>query len=126
MKRSKFLHNLAAQVATGKSIRQAAQTCGCSVDRAYELSRTIDFRQLVGQLRTEALAQTVGRLSAIATESVDVLSELLKPEQQPSTRLAAAKAVLSSLAPVSEVAELRQRMDELEQQHRQPLKVVNQ
>jgi hypothetical protein len=37
--------------------------------------------------------------------------------QKPSDRIAAARAILSTVAPISELAELRDRVDQLESHH---------
>jgi len=112
-KQSKFAELLAVQVAGGSSIKDGAKTIGCSESAAYHLSIDPSFRDTVARLRSEAIAQAVGRLSLAASLAVDALVKLLSSDE-PKDRLNAAKAILASLAPLSEFGELRQRITDLE------------
>ena len=114
---SKFLELIAVAVAGGSTIRHAAAQAGCSESHAYHLSRTPDFRRRVAERRTEATTAAVGKLASAATQAVTTLVELLDPANEPKDRLAAAKAILASLPALSEHGELRERLDELEQQN---------
>jgi hypothetical protein len=87
---------------------------GCNVQTAYNTSAQPAFKQRVAELRSEITFQAVGRLSSASSQAVGVLVELLGDEHEPKDRLAAAKAVLSMLGPVSELSELRSRIDALE------------
>lgn len=113
----KFLELLAARVACGETIAAAAEEIGCSRSHAYTLSSSIEFRRRVGEVRSEALAAAVGRLSDGAAKAVDALIELLDRSSDPAHRIAAAKAILAAVGPVSELAELRARLDTLERHH---------
>lgn len=111
---SKYLDNLAAQVAAGVSVKAAASVVNCSVSHAYTLSGKPEFKAKVAELRSEITSQAVGKLSQAASQAVDVLVELMGPDNEPKDRLAAAKAVLATLGPISELSELRERLDALE------------
>lgn len=113
-KESNYLELLAVQVASGNTVKEAAAIVGCAEQTAYNFSCTEDFRKLVAKYRTEAITQAVNQLSNGASQAVSTLVELLKPSQEPSTRLNAAKAILANVGPVSELAELRARLDALE------------
>lgn len=65
-------------------------------------------------IRSEVVAQAVGKLSQATTLAVSTLIELLGPASEPPIRLNAAKSILASLAPLSEFGELRSRLDALE------------
>ncbi len=114
MKKSRYLEVLAPLVASGSSVRDACQTAGCSEATGYALAATCEFRQLVAQIRTQAVQQAVGRLSDSIVLAVDTLRELLGKENEPSIRLNAAKALMGNLTPLSEAGELRQRLDAIE------------
>jgi hypothetical protein len=122
-KQSKFLEPLAAQVASGNSIKQAAEIVGCSLQSAYNLSHTEHFRFRVSEIRSEITQQAIGKLTDAASLACDTLRELLDVSQRPSDRLNAAKSILANLGPLSELAELRARLDRLEQTS--ALKVVS-
>ncbi len=112
-KKSRFQELLAVEVATGSTISQAAKTIGCSESVGYHLSSASEFKGRVAELRSVATNQAVGMLSNAACKAVATLVELLSSEE-PRDRLAAAKAILATLAPLTEFGELRQRIDNLE------------
>lgn len=57
----------------------------------------------------------VGRMISLANEAMDVFSEVMRDQSaKPSDRVAAAGKVLSMLGPVSDLFELRRRVDQLE------------
>jgi len=116
MKKSKFYEPLAAAVASGSTIKAGAGIVGCSVSTAYTISADRDFRQRVSELRTEAVTEAVGKLSDAASQAVDTMRELLGEAHDPPVRLNAAQAILGALGPIGEIAELRQRLDQIEQQ----------
>ena len=84
----------------------------------YRIASDPFFRQQVNQLRAESTLQAVGKLSSVALQAVDTLVELLGEPNEPRDRLAAAKAILATLAPLSEFGEIRHRIDALENDSR--------
>ena len=115
-KPSKFLEPLAMAVAAGKSIRSACEVAGCSEQTAYNLSCTSEFRSRVSEIRSQIVSQAVGIISDAATQAASTLQELLGPANEPNTRLNASKAILANLGPLSELGELRARLDRIERQ----------
>ena len=113
-KQSQFFESLALSVATGSTVRIASTEAKCSESQGYRICRSVEFRQRVFELRSEITCQAVGRLSSVALQAVDTLAELLGKQNEPRDRLAAAKSILSALAPLSEFGELRQRITDLE------------
>jgi len=113
-KKSKFFELLAVEVASGSTIKAAAKTVGCAVATAYHISSDPSFNPRVGAIRSEAITGAVGRLSTAASLAVDTLVSLMGLENEPSTRLNASKAILLQLGPLSELGELRERIDRLE------------
>ena len=122
MKNSRFLPILAASVAAGKSIRDAAIDAGCSESNAYTISRTPEFKSQVAAIRNEAIAAAVGVLSQAASKAAQTLVALLDEEHEAKDRLAAARLILANLGPIQELGELRQRINDIEA--RSHLKVV--
>ena len=113
-KQSKFLEPLAVAVAAGNTIKHAAEIVGCSLQTAYNTSATAEFRQRVSEIRTEIASSTVGTLTLAASEAASTLRELLDASNPPAVRLNSAKAILASLSAISELGELRARIDALE------------
>ena len=113
---------LAIRVASGETIRAAAKSLEVSEGRAYHLARTAAFKKRVGELRTEAIAGAVGKLTEATTKAAQTLVDLLDQSNDPAVRLNAAKAVLNHLLPLAEHCELRARIDDLESRA-EPLKV---
>ena len=112
----RFFELMAAAVAGGSSIRAAAESSGCSERQGYRIAGEPAFKQRVAALRSEMTNAAVGELSEAATEAVQTLRKLLAEENEPSTRIQAAKSILANLRPLSELSELRDRIDLLEQQ----------
>ena len=123
MKNGRFMELLAGRVAAGQTIAAAAEEIGCSRSHAYTISAGAEFRKRVATIRSEALAAAVGLLSAGAAQAVGTLVELLGVANDPSIRLNASKAILGLVGPLSELGELRSRLDEIESQSH-PLKVA--
>ena len=113
-KKGKFFELLAVEVASGSTIKAAAKTVGCALQTAYNISGDPAFNQRVGVIRSEAITSAVGRLSTVASQAVDTLVSLMGLENEPSVRMNAAKAILLQLGPLTELGELRERIDRLE------------
>lgn len=110
----KYFDALAIAVASGQKIKDAAEQCGCSESHAYHTSSTRQFRLRVTELRQEATALAVGKLTTAASHACDTLVDLLAKSNDGTTRLNAAKAILTQLGPMSELLELRQRIRSIE------------
>ena len=111
----KFMELLAVAVAGGQTVKAAAESCSCSERQGYRISATPEFKSRVSAIRAEMTSQAVGELSAAASEAVTTIRELLASTNEPPVRLNAAKAILNALGPLSELGELRSRLDALEQ-----------
>lgn len=109
------LEAMALAVATGSSVKAAAEQTGCSARQGYRYSSQPEFRARVAELRSEITSNAVGTLTAGASEAAATLVTLLDATSEPPIRLAAAKAILASVAPITELGELRQRLDAIEQ-----------
>jgi transposase len=104
---------LAALVASGCTIREAAKRLEIGEATAYRRSEKPQFRQRVNELRAASLAASVGKITSLVDESLDVVRSILQNGSD-RDKLAASKIVLSSVGPLSELAELRQRITALE------------
>lgn len=108
------LEQLAIEVASGQSVRDAAKTLSIPEGTAYKLSASIEFRTRLNELRSEAFQAALSKLSAVASEAVDTLREMLDATQRPADRINAAKAILANVAPLSDHVDLRERIAALE------------
>jgi HEAT repeat protein len=114
-KNSKFFVPLTNAVASGSTVKAAAEALGCSLTVAYSMSCSQEFKQRTAEIRSEALSATVGILSDGATKAAQTLVRLLDDED-PKVQLAAATKLLTNLQPMTELHELRKSVEELREQ----------
>ena len=120
---SKYFESLAMSVASGSTIRAASGSASCSESQAYRICATTEFRLRVAEIRSEITSQSVGKLTDAAVLAVSTIVSLLGEDNEPSVRLNAAKSILANLRPMSELGELRARIDRIEAgQLREPLR----
>lgn len=105
---------LALAVATGQSLRVAAQTAGIGERTASRRWADPIFRGRVNELRGELVQRSLGRLADGMSEAADVLRGLLAAESE-SVRLGAARSVLELGVRLRESVELEQRLRDLEE-----------
>jgi transposase-like protein len=105
---------LALLLASGVSIKNAAQQLGIGSRTAYRISASDKMKTRVASIRSEVASSTVGELTLAASEAASALRSLLSESNPPMVRLNACKAVLASLSSISELGELRARLDRLE------------
>ena len=105
---------MALLLASGSSIKAAAQTVGVSVRQGYRIASSDKMKAKVASIRSEVASSTVGVLTQAAAEAASTLRSLLDASNPPAVRLNAAKAILAALQPISELGELRKRIDALE------------
>jgi transposase-like protein len=106
--------SLALLLASGSSIKAAAVQLGIGSRTAYRIASSDKMKTRVASIRTEIASGTVGTLTLAASEAAAALRELLDSSNAPAVRLNACKAVLASLSAISELGELRSRLDALE------------
>ncbi len=114
MANSGKFENLALLLASGTSIKAAAVQLGIGSRTAYRIASSDKMKNRVASIRTEVASGTVGVLTLAASEAASALRELLDSSNPPAVRLNSAKAVLASLSSISELGELRARIDRLE------------
>ena len=114
--KSRFFEPLAARLAAGCSIKQAAKAIGCSESTAQRLNRLPEFAARVLEIRSALSDAIVGQLIAGASDAVAALVGIVRnPDSRPQDVIAASKAILSSLLPIQDGIEFRARLDRLEQ-----------
>lgn len=104
---------LAVAVASGQSIKSAAESMKMSLPRAYHVAGSQLFKTRVSEIRQAALDEAVGKLNEAANKAVAALVSVLDTGED-RDRIVAAKAVLSLLPGLSELGEIRTRLDRLE------------
>jgi hypothetical protein len=106
--------NLALLLASGTSVKNAAVQLGIGSRTAYRIAASDKMKTRVASIRTEVASGTVGTLTLAASEAAAALRELLDASNPPMVRLNACKSILASLSAISELGELRARIDALE------------
>ncbi len=101
---------LAFLVASGSTVKDAAEQLTIPERTAYRYASLPEFRQCVSRIRSEALDAAVGALNDLTAKAVKKLEELLDGPEA----LGAIKTVLGNVSKLSEIGELRQRLDALE------------
>ena len=84
---------LLVALASGATIKQAANTAGVAEKTAHRRLADPAFRARLTALRTELLDAAAGRLAAAGTGAVDALQALLTAESE-AVRLGAARSLL--------------------------------
>lgn len=112
---SNYRESLAVAVASGAKIKNVAEDLGISAAAAYRIHREKETQERIAELRDDAAREAIGKLSALATEAVDVIATLMRDNSiDARVQLQAAKAVLERLLPMAEQFELRERLKALE------------
>lgn len=106
---------LAVAVAAGCTIKDASEKTGIPLSTAYHTTSGEAFKQRVIALRAEATQQALGQMTDGLVSAVVTIKALMAETNEPKIRLDAAKAMLTNHAALANVAELRERLEKLEQ-----------
>jgi hypothetical protein len=105
---------LAAELAAGKTVREAATSAGVSERTAFRRLVDAAFKARVAELRSEMVRTAAGRLVDGMTEAAGVLrAGLTDPDA--NIRHKSAVKLIELGVKVTELAELERRVEELEQ-----------
>jgi hypothetical protein len=104
----------ALALATGRTVREAADTAGVGERTLYRWLRKPAFRKRVNELRGRMVSEAVGTLSKSMGHAARALDKLLRSRDK-KVKLAAAKAILELATKLRASEELERRLDELEQ-----------
>ncbi len=107
-------HPLAALVAGGATVADAAMELSVAERTAYRWASLPEFKSRVSMMRSAVASAAVGRITSATTQAIDTLIELLASEHEAKTRIDAAKLILGNFGPITDAVELRTRVDELE------------
>ena len=111
--RRKGEERLAFELATGKTLRDAAAAVGIAERTATRRWADPDFRRLVSRHRGEMIGRAVGELADGMTAAAKALRDLLTCES-PAVRLGAARSLLELAVKARAAVELEERVSELE------------
>jgi HEAT repeat protein len=100
-------------LASGQTVRDAAQAVGIGERTATRRLADPEFRQRLAQLRAAMVSRAVGKLADGMVEAADVLRQLLQAESE-SVRLSAARTLLDVGNRLRESMELEERIRALE------------
>jgi hypothetical protein len=104
---------LAAELAAGKTVRDAAASAGVAERTAFRRLEDTAFKAHVSELRSEMVRTAAGRLVAGMTEAAGVLRAGLT-DADPHIRHKSAVKLIELGVKVTELAELERRVEELE------------
>src|SRR5438045_3746704 len=104
---------VAALVAGGTSVTEAAEQVGVSRRTATRWAGTDQFKLAVARVRGEVVSSALGGLGAGLKSAVATMNCLLN-DTDAKIRLASAKAMFESFARLTVVAELEQRLAQIE------------
>jgi hypothetical protein len=104
---------LALALATGQTLRAAAEATGIGERTATRRTAEPGFRRRVNELRAEMTSRALGRMADGMADAADVLRKLLNADSE-SVRLGAARSLLELGVKLRESVELEERLAALE------------
>jgi hypothetical protein len=104
---------LALALATGQTLRAAAEAIGIGERTATRRWADAAFRRRVAELRGDMVQRSLGRMADGMSDAAAKLRELLGAESE-TVRLGAARALLELGVKLRESVELEERLAELE------------
>jgi hypothetical protein len=112
--RRNFDEQLALALAAGLTVDEAAARIGVSKTAAFRRLRSPLIRRRVDQLRAEMVDRAVGTMAEGFVTAAATLRLLMRPSETSAIRLRAATALLDLGLKAAVVAQLEQRVAELE------------
>jgi hypothetical protein len=106
---------LAAKLAFGQSLRQAAEELNISEVTAQRRIKDPRFRELVQEIRRRAVDEAVGQMVEVMTLAVKKLRNLIENAERETTQLRAALGLIDLTLKAAALADLQERVEQLEQ-----------
>lgn len=97
----------------GFSVTDASERAGVTRKTVYRWLENDDFRNAVLERQNEVLERVSKRLSSLALQGLEVLSELMQSDDE-NIRLKASSSVLSRFTEILELLRLEKRLEVLE------------
>ncbi len=101
------------------SIKGAAACLGCTVRTLYQRMKKTRFKELYQSARDEIIRSTTAKLQGYMTGAVDTLADIMKDEEvAKQTRVNSAVSILQYGARFTEVTDVINRLDAIEELQR--------
>ena len=110
------METAAVALAAGHTLEQASKASGAGVTTLKTWQSLPAFVARVRELRAELTGHVLGRVARGMLTAVDTLEHLCANGETETTQLRAAEAMLTHGTALTEVADLRVRLDALERQ----------
>lgn len=110
---------LAAALAAGSTVEDAAKAAGVGRRTAYRRLEDAEFAARVQQLRDGLVARATGKVADAMTAAAEKLKDLLDAKAE-AVQLGAARSILELGLKLREQTELATRIEALERQSREP------
>jgi hypothetical protein len=104
---------LVAALASGMTVKDAAESAGVGERTAHRRLEDATFRRAVGDARARMVENALGQLADASAEAVTTLRALLKADGE-TARLGAARSILELGTKLRESVEFEQRIARLE------------
>lgn len=105
---------LTALLSSG-TVEQACEITGLSISTAYRYLQDEGFNKRYQEERKRLLTNVIGQLSVAGNEAVTALQTVLRDKDSPATaKVSAGRTILEYMFKGIEVAELQERVEELE------------
>jgi hypothetical protein len=114
--------SLVLAVATGSTIAAWCKRTGTGRTTASGWQREPKFAEDVAKIRKMLLDEAVGKFTKAVSDVADGMIKLAGSATSEATKLAAQKAVLEHLIQLTEFAELKNRVEEIERRLQEPQK----
>ena len=105
---------LALAIAMGASAEAAAERLGISKSTAYRRWRDPAVKQRVAQLRRDITDRSIGQLVASLADAITVARQLMRDGETDSIKLKAAALLIETGLKAAAIAQLEQRVADLE------------
>lgn len=108
------LRRAVAAVLDTKNLEEASSKAGVSTATLKRWSKFPEYRRIMSEARSEILQQTVNRILQAQSASVEMLETLRDESKSEIIKLKAATSILRAYVDIMDIAELDQRLTELE------------
>jgi hypothetical protein len=113
-KNNNRVEQLAVSVAAGTSIAMWCRKNSVPLRTAYGWASSREFKAQVADHRRQLTDRAIGKLAANVAEAVSQIRRLMREGQSETTRLGAAKAIISELIAIQTHAQLADRIEAME------------
>jgi hypothetical protein len=119
-KKARRLNDFITGLLAHRTIEDAATFAKISLSSAYRWLRDPSVVQQLAKARHEGMKATMAQLQANAASAVNVLDRLQTSAESEGIRLGAARAILAFAIQSSEILDLAERLDAIEQKVNSP------